>query len=93
MDEIRRRRAISWKYQYDLVNSTPKPANFLTLRFEDFILAQERELGRMEEFLGMELARIVVRPETVGRWKSDAGRHDFDFFAPALAESGYPLGA
>ena len=92
-DDERERRAISWKYQYDLVNSTPKPANFLTLRFEDFILAQERELGRMEEFLGMELARIVVRPETVGRWKSDAGRHDFDFFAPALAESGYPLGA
>ena len=38
----RERRAISWKYQYDLVRSTPRPGHWLTLRFEDFVLRQGR---------------------------------------------------
>lgn len=35
--------------------------------------------------------RILGRPESVGRWKSDKGKHDFNFFAPAMAESDYLL--
>ncbi|MBI3946954.1 MAG: sulfotransferase [Armatimonadetes bacterium] len=78
-DDLRRRRAISWRYQYDLVQQTPPPARRIGVRFEDFVRKQEATLERLGAFLGFPLTRIVVRPETVGRWRSDAGTHDFDF--------------
>ncbi|MDA0335285.1 MAG: sulfotransferase [bacterium] len=89
-EDVLERRAISWKYQYDLVAATPKPQHWLTLRFEDFVQHQERELGRLEEFLGMPLGRIIVRPDSVGRWQRTEERvPDFDFLRDALRESGY----
>ena len=88
-DEIRRRRAISWKYQYDLMQSTPKPRQWMLVRFEDFVLRQEEVLGDLEAFLGFELGRIVVREDSIGRWKIDEEVHMFDFFAEAMAENGY----
>ena len=39
-EDIRLRRAISWKYQYDLVQRIPKPAHWIEVRFEDFVLNQ-----------------------------------------------------
>lgn len=89
-DDIRRRRAISWKYQYDLVQSTPRPRQWLEIRFEDFVLRQAETLARLESYLGMALVRTPVRHESVGRWRSDTGAHNFEFFAPALAQLGYP---
>jgi hypothetical protein len=88
-DDVRLRRAISWKYQYDLVKATPKPRHWLELRFEDFVLNQEETLARIEDFLEMRLARIIVRPDAVGRWKHDTGTHYFDFFAGAMKAYGY----
>jgi len=88
-DDERLRRAISWKYQYDLVQATPKAANWIEVRFEDFVLRQEETLARLEAFLGIPLARLPVRPDAVGRWRKDAHTHDFDFFAPVLREYGY----
>ncbi|MCP4164759.1 MAG: sulfotransferase [Chloroflexi bacterium] len=88
-DSERLRRAISWKYQYDLVEATPPPANVIEVRFEDFILDQETTLARLEAFLDIDLALIPVRPESVGRWKEDGGQHYFDFLAPAMARYGY----
>jgi len=88
-DDERERRAISWKYQYEMMRATPKPKNWLSLRFEDFVLKQEESLQRLEEYLEMPLARIVVRPESVGRWKTADGRFMFDFFRDSMAESGY----
>lgn len=85
----RERRAISWKYQYDLVKATPRPENWIEVRLEDFVLRQEETLTRLEKFLGIPLARIPVKPEALGRWKSDAGRHDFECFAPARREYGF----
>lgn len=90
-DNERLRRAISWKYQYDLVRSVPKPANWLEVRFEDFVLKQEETLSRLEEFLGMKLARIIVRPDSVERWRHDDGINFFDFLAPAMREYGYEI--
>lgn len=84
------RRAISWKYQYDLVAATPKPERWHTLRFEDFVLNQEHELTRLEAFLGFPLGRIIVRPDSVGRWQRSEERvPDFDFLREAIRESGY----
>jgi hypothetical protein len=88
-DDIRLRRAISWKYQYDLVKATPRPAHWIEVRFEDFVLRQEETLARLEAYLGIPLGRIIVRPDAVERYKLDDGLHDFDCFAPALAEYGY----
>lgn len=88
-EDERLRRAISWKYQYDLVKATPRPAHWMEVRFEDFVLRQEETAGRLEEFLGIPIARIPVRPDAVGRWKHDRGTHYFDFFEPAMRAYGY----
>ncbi len=90
-DDERLRRAISWKYQYDLVQATPKPKHWLEVRFEDFVLDQDATLARLSDFLGIPLAKVPVLPEAVGRWKQDTGHHDFDFLEPALRQYGYEL--
>ena len=91
-DSERERRAISWKYQYDLVRATPKPERWLTVRYEDFVLRQGESLERLEEFLGMKLGRVIVRTDPVGRWKTDRLSHMFDFFRQAMVENGYTEG-
>ena len=88
-DDLRQRRAISWLYQYKLMKSTPPPKHSILIRFEDFVLKQEETLQRLEAFLDIPLARIIVRKDSVGRWKTDTGQHDFDFFQEALATHGY----
>ena len=88
-DDVRKRRAISWLYQYELMKSTPKPKNYIVVRFEDFVLKQEETLERLEGFLGIPLARIIVRPDSVGRWKTAGGNYNFDFLAESLEENQY----
>ena len=88
-DDVRLRRAISWKYQVEIVKATPRPKHWCTVRFEDFVLDQERTLARLGLFLGFPLARIPVDPTRVGQWQTAQGRHDFDFFQTDLAEHGY----
>jgi hypothetical protein len=88
-DDVQSRRAISWKYQYDIVKTTPKPKHWIEVRFEDFVLDHERTVTRLEEYLDIELARIPVHPDAVGRWRNTNERVDFDFFGPALTEYGY----
>jgi len=92
-DDIRMKRAISWYYQYKLVQATPKPGHWIEVRLEDFVLRQEETLERLESFLGIPLARIPVKPEVIGRWKTDhetsSAEHSFDFFAAAMDEYGY----
>jgi hypothetical protein len=39
----------------------------------------------------MKLARIIVRPEAVDRWRQDEGVNYFDFFGPAMADYGYEI--
>lgn len=88
-DDIREKRAISWCYQYELIRQSPEPNQFIRVRFEDFVLRQEQALTRLEGFLGVPLARIVVRPTSVGRWKRNADGQTFDFLHPAMEENGY----
>lgn len=92
-DDIYERRAISWYYQYQLMKATPKPKFMLQLRFEDFVFKQEETLTQLEEFLGFPLGRIIVRPETVYRWKRRDEPCDlpFDFLRDAIVENGYAL--
>jgi len=88
-DDVRLKRAISWKYQYDIVKATPQPENWLEVRFEDFILHRDEQLERLEDFLGIKLAKVIVNPEAVDRWKQDNGVNYFDFFEPAALAYGY----
>lgn len=88
-EDVRQRRAISWKYQYDLVRATPKPKHWIEVRFEDFVLRQDETLARLEDFLGIPLARIPVNPEAVGRWRLDTGVSYYDFLEPAMVQYGY----
>ena len=88
-DDIREQRAISWYYQYQIMKATPTPKHVLPVRFEDFVLEHEETLERLEDFLGIPLARIIVRKDPIGRWKTDTERHDFDFFGEAMAAHGY----
>ena len=90
-DDERLRRAISWKYQYDLVKSTPKPKKWIEVRFEDFVMNQDETLQRLEDFLEIPLGRIIVRPDAVDRWKTDDGVNYYDFFEPAMQEYNYEI--
>jgi hypothetical protein len=90
-EDERLRRAISWKYQDDLVRATPKPAHWIEVRFEDFVLKQDETLARLEAFLGIPLAKIPVNAEAVDRWKTDEGVNYFPFLESAMAEYGYEI--
>lgn len=89
LTRTREQRAISWKYQVELIRATPKPARWISVRLEDFVLDQEATLARLEAFVGFPLARIPVKPEAVGRWKTAEGPHTFGFLADDLFEFGY----
>jgi hypothetical protein len=88
-DDVRLRRAISWRYQTATYRATPRPKNLIEVRFEDFILRQEETLIRLEAFLGIPLARIEVRPDSVGRWKTASGEFRFDFLDDERRRYGY----
>lgn len=87
--DIREMRAISWKYQRELMKATPEPSRLLKLRFEDMVFQQDEVLNKLESFLGMPMAKIEMRPDSVGRWKTDEGAHMFDAFKTDLLECGY----
>lgn len=89
-DNLRLRRAISWKYQMDIVKATPKPARWIAVRFEDFVLRQPQTLARLERFLGFPLEAIPVKPDAVGRYRQDSGEHTFPFFSE---DDYYTIGA
>ena len=88
-DDIHLRRAISWKYQNDLVRATGQPARWLKVRLEDFVLHQERELTRLEQFLSIPLARIPVKTDPLGRHTRSEGITFPEFLNDALVEHGY----
>lgn len=88
-DNVRRRRAISWKYQNQIVSATPPPRRMITVRFEDFVLRQQDTLRRLENSLGFGLETIDVDPASVGRYRQDDGEHDFDFLQQDMIRLGY----
>jgi hypothetical protein len=90
-EDERLRRAISWKYQYDLVQSMPRPKYWMEVRFEDFVLDQDETISRIGDFLGVKLARIPVQSETVDRWKLDQGKNYYAFLEPAMKQFGYEI--
>jgi len=92
-DDVRLRRAISWKYQREIVKATPPPKHAIYIRFEDFVLKQNATLRRLEEYLGIPLAKTIVNRQPIGRWKTDEACHHFGFFEEDMRELGYRLPA
>jgi len=90
-DDIRTNRAISWLYQREIMRATPAPAHVLALRFEDMVFHQDETLAALENFLGIPMAKIAMRTDSVGRYKTDEGTHMFDFFRPEMEELGYSV--
>jgi hypothetical protein len=90
-EDVRLQRAISWIYQYKLVKAAPRPKHWIEVRFEDFVLRQDETLARLQDFLGIKLAKIEVNAEAVGRYKLDEGVNFYDFLAPAMSEYGYEM--
>jgi len=88
-DDERLRRAISWKYQRELVNASPLPQFGHSVRFEDMVFDQDKTLIGLSDFLGIDLAKIEMRTDSVGRYKTDDGVHMFDFFKSDMEECGY----
>jgi len=83
------RRAISWKYQAAIVRATPRPAKSLRIRFEDYVLEQDRVLAEVSGFVGIPLVKLPVKTEAVGRWRSSDLPLDYSFLSDELAELGY----
>ena len=75
------------------MRATPRPKNWIEVRFEDFVQRQDETLARLESYLGVTLARIPVNPDAVGRWKTDTGPNYYDFFSHAMERSGYQMPA
>ena len=71
------------------MKATPELANMFTVPFEDFVLDQAETLKRLEEFIGIPLASIIVQEDPVSRWIRDNEKQDFDFFADAMQEHTY----
>ena len=90
-EDERRNRAISWLYQREIVRATPAPEKTISVRFEDLVFDQDNTLARVGEFLGIPLSKIEMRPDSVGRYKTDAGVHMSDFFKADMLACGYEL--
>ncbi len=90
-DDIMLKRAISWKYQREIVKAATPPKLAIEIRFEDFVLDQEGTLSRLESFLGIKLARIPVNPEAAYRWKRSKNPTDYSFLKEDILELGYEL--
>jgi len=88
-DDIRQNRAISWKYQREIVKATPKPKYSIDIRFEDMVFEQQKTLKKLEEFLGIPMTAIEMRTDSVGRYKTDNGVHMYDMFEDEMKELGY----
>jgi hypothetical protein len=69
-EDRRMKAAMSWDYHEELIAQTPKPEHWLKVRFEDFILHQEEELERLEDYLDCHLCREWVNARVVGRYRS-----------------------
>lgn len=87
-DDLIERRSISWHYQYEIMKATPSPKYRIDVRFEDFIFRQDRTLVRLEHYLGIPMAKIPVRCDTVGRWRSEVASASFENFPPEALYEG-----
>jgi hypothetical protein len=88
-EDLYQRRAVSWLYHHTIQQAFPRPAHFLEVRYEDFVLKQKETLQRLEDFLRLKLAVIPVHAESVNKWDGRLDPEKFTYLYPALEYHGY----
>jgi hypothetical protein len=83
--------AISWRYHEALVDATPKPRNWLKIRYEDFVLNQPREVAKIAAYLERKIVNVDVYLGRVGLWQNtDADLTEcIEIMRPYLELHGY----
>ena len=81
-------RLISWKYHYDIVMQTPPPKHFLKIRYEDYILNQEKTKGLVENFTGVKIKSYELDKTKAGPFKKHLGKK-YSFLRKAMDACGY----
>ncbi len=80
-------RAISWKYHYDIVNDTPRPKNFLQVRYEDYVLYQEESKKIIEAFIQTKLPLLSLDKKKAGPYSKKY--HKYAILEKSLGELKY----
>lgn len=83
------RAALSWVYHETIIDRTPKPEHWLTVRFEDFLLDNDNERARIGAYLGMHLPEIYINPRVVRRHQNYDMTPYLPVMAPYLVKHGY----
>jgi len=87
---VGQKRALSWKYQYDLIHCIPKPKNSFNILYEDFCMDPESIVKELENFLGMELVIPKVYKSSMYIWKTkNTNDIYFNIFDAAMEILGY----
>ena len=81
-------RVVSWKYHYDIVMHTPRPQNFLRIRFEDYVQQQDRSRKAVEELIGYELKNIELDQAKVVTYQRQLSKK-YPFLRESMNELGY----
>ena len=84
-------RAVSWKYQYEIIRSTPPPKNIIHVKYEDFVKHPVREKRRLEKFLGISLKLPKLYTSRVERWRREPSinYNEFSFLRKPMRRLGY----
>lgn len=92
-EKNQKRKCISWKYQYDLINSIPLPKNHIVIRFEDMCLKQDEILLKINNFLGINnISKHSIIESPVGRHLSHPEQITYyPFLNKLMDQYGYTL--
>jgi len=87
---LKMKRAISWKYQYDMINSVPEPKKVIHMKYEDFCTNTKRNTNLIGKFLKMNLKPVKAHTDSVYKWKRSNINFDrFKFLKTPMKELGY----
>jgi len=87
---IKMKRAISWKYQYDMINSISAPKNIIHMKYEDFCNKPVKNAKIIGNFLNIKLKPVKTHTRSVYKWKrSKVDFNRFKFLNDPMIELGY----
>ena len=81
-------KVVSWKYHYDIVNQTPKPKNYIELRYEDYVLHQAISKAALEKVIGIPLKMVDLEKAKADYSGSKLKKH-YKFLQKAMDDLDY----
>lgn len=81
-------RAVSWKYHFDIISNTPIPENYLSVRFEDYVLNSKNTRQAIEQFINLKLPVDDINASKA-RPLNKNFRRRFPFLQPAMDNLDY----